>query len=146
MTARIGPVALLHMDNGRFRRKFLVDACVPLQTLTVRLVGIGCAGEVVSVMSARGVISDRSGVPVRWHGGFAVVALPVASLTPPALAGEACAVLDAGATGLLADLPGVGACDSSSLDALMRAARRARGWGRGCGWSSGTWVRARWSG
>jgi anti-sigma B factor antagonist len=102
---------------------------VPFQTLTVRLVGIGCAGEVVSVMSARGVIPDGSGFPVRWLGGFAVVALPGGSLTVPALAGEVCAVLDAGATGLIADLPGAGACDSSSLDALMRAARRARGWG-----------------
>jgi anti-sigma B factor antagonist len=102
---------------------------VPFQTLTVRLVRIGCAGEVVSVMSARGVIKDGSGFPARWLGGFAVVALPAGSLTPPALAGEVCAVLEAGATGLIADLPGTGACDSSSLDALMRAARRARGWG-----------------
>ena len=47
----------------------------------------------------------------------------------PNLAGEVCAVLDAGATGLIADLPDAGTCDSSSLDALMRTARRARGWG-----------------
>jgi anti-sigma B factor antagonist len=103
---------------------------VPFQTLTVRLAGVGCAtGEVVSVMNARDGIPDGSGFPVRWVGGFAVVALPAVSLTPPALAGQVCAVLDAGATGLIADLPDAGAGDSSSLDALMRAARRARGWG-----------------
>jgi anti-sigma B factor antagonist len=109
----------------------LIDACVPFKTLMVRLVGIGCAGEVVSVMRARGVIPGGSGFPVRWFGGFAVVELPAGGdfLTPPALAGELCAVLDAGAAGLIADLPGAGACDSACLDALMRAARRARGWG-----------------
>jgi anti-anti-sigma factor len=108
-----------------------VDACVPFETLTVRLVGIGCAGEVVSVMSARGVIPGGSGFPVRWLGGFAVVKFPAGRgfPTPPALAGELCAVLDAGATGLIAELPRAGACDSACLDALMRAARRARGWG-----------------
>jgi anti-anti-sigma regulatory factor len=85
----------------------------------------------VSVMSACGVIPGGSGFPVRWVGGFAVVELPAGRgfLTPPALAGEVCAVLDAGATGLIANLPGAGACDSSCLDALMRTARRARGWG-----------------
>jgi len=108
-----------------------VDACVPFETLTVRLVGIGCAGEVVSVMSARGVIPGGPGVQVRWLGGFAVVTFPAGRgfLTPPALAGELCAVLDAGATGLIAELPGAGVADSACLDALMRAARRARGWG-----------------
>ena len=85
----------------------------------------------MSVMSARGVIPDGSGFPVRWLGGFAVVELPAHGglLTSPALAGQVCAVLDAGGAGLIAVLPGAGACDSSGLDALMRAARRARGWG-----------------
>jgi hypothetical protein len=82
-------------------------------------------------MSARGVIPDASGSAVRWLGGFALVESPADGgfLTLPALAGELCAVLDAGATGLIAELPGPGACDSACLDALMRAARRARGWG-----------------
>jgi anti-sigma B factor antagonist len=85
----------------------------------------------VGVIRARGVIPGGSGFPVRWFGGFAVVELPAGGdfLTPPALAGELCAVLDAGAAGLIADLPGAGVCDSACLDALMRAARRARGWG-----------------
>lgn len=85
----------------------------------------------MSVMSARGVIPGGFGFPVRWFGGFAVVELPTAGgfLTPPALAGELCAVLDAGAPGLIAELPGAGVADSACLDALMRAARRARGWG-----------------
>jgi anti-anti-sigma regulatory factor len=82
-------------------------------------------------MSTRGVVPDSSGFPVRWFGGFAVVELPAGrgSLTALALAGELCAVLDAGAAGLIVDLPSAGACDSACLDALMRAAKRARGWG-----------------
>lgn len=82
-------------------------------------------------MSTRGVVPDGSGFPVRWFGGFAVAELPAdrGSLTAPALAGELCAVLDAGAAGLIVDLPSTGMCDSASLDALMRVARRARGWG-----------------
>ena len=82
-------------------------------------------------MSTRGVVPDGSGFPVRWFGGFAVAELPAdrASLTAPALAGELCAVLEAGAAGLIIDLASTGMCDSASLDALMRAARRARGWG-----------------
>jgi anti-anti-sigma factor len=78
-----------------------------------------------------GVIPDGSGFPVRWFGGFAVAELPAGRgfLTAPALAGELCAVLDAGAAGLIVDLPAAGACDSTCLDALLRAARRARGWG-----------------
>jgi anti-sigma B factor antagonist len=85
----------------------------------------------VNLMSARAVTPDGPGFPVRWFGGFAVVELPASGgfLTPPALAGELCAVLDAGAPGLIADLPGAGVCDSACLEALMRAARRARGWG-----------------
>jgi anti-anti-sigma regulatory factor len=82
-------------------------------------------------MSAGCVIPDSSGFPVRWLGGFAVVELPAGRgfLTPAALAGELCAVLDAGGAGLIADLPSTGVCDSACLDALMRTARRARGWG-----------------
>jgi anti-sigma B factor antagonist len=85
----------------------------------------------VSVMSAHGVIPGSSGFPVRWLGGFAVAELPADSrfLTPSALAGALCEVLGAGAAGLIVDLPGAGACDSACLEALMRAARRARGWG-----------------
>jgi len=82
-------------------------------------------------MSARGVTPGSSGFPVRWLGGFAVAELPAGRgfLTPLALVGELCAVLDAGAAGLIVNLPGTGASDSVSLDALLRAARRARGWG-----------------
>jgi anti-anti-sigma regulatory factor len=54
-------------------------------------------------------------------------------LTPAALAGELCAVLDAGAEGLIVCLPGTCVFDSVCLDTLMRVARRARGWG--------TWLR-----
>jgi anti-sigma B factor antagonist len=82
-------------------------------------------------MSARGVIPDDSGFPVRWFGRFAVVKRPAGRdcFTPPALAGELCAVLDAGAAGLIVDFPSAGVCNSACLDALMRTARRARGWG-----------------
>ncbi len=82
-------------------------------------------------MSARGVIPGSSGFQVRWAGGFAVVELPGGRgfLSPAALAGELCAVLEAGAAGLIVDVPGAGGCDSACLDALMRTARRARGWG-----------------
>ena len=81
-------------------------------------------------MSAPGFIPGSSWFPVRWSGGFAVVKLSAGrgSLTATALAGELCAVLDAGAAGLIVELPGAGACESACLDALMRAARRARGW------------------
>ena len=83
------------------------------------------------MMSARGVIPGSSGFSVRWFGRFAVVELPAGKgfLTAPALAGELCAVLDAGAPGLIVDLGGTRACDSAYLGALMRTARRARGWG-----------------
>jgi anti-anti-sigma regulatory factor len=82
-------------------------------------------------MSARGFTPASSGFLVRWFGGFAVVELPAGRVFLPAaaLAGELCAVLDAGAAGLIVDLSGSGMCDSARLDALIRAARRARGWG-----------------
>ena len=82
-------------------------------------------------MSGRRVVPDDSGFPVRWLGGFAVVELPAGRgfLAPAALAGVLCAVLDAGAAGLIVGFPGAGVCDSACLDALMRTARRARGWG-----------------
>jgi anti-anti-sigma regulatory factor len=82
-------------------------------------------------MSARGVIPGNSGFPVRWSGGYAVVELPSGRGFPTAsaLAGELCAALDAGAAGLIVELPSTSLCDSACLDALMRAARRARGWG-----------------
>ena len=54
-------------------------------------------------------------------------------LSAAALAGELCAVLDAGAEGLIVYLPGTSVFDSACLDTLMRVARRARGWG--------TWLR-----
>jgi anti-sigma B factor antagonist len=105
---------------------------VPLWTLTVdpgsyRVARREREDERVSC----GVIPGSSGFPVRWLGGFAVVELPAGKgfLTAPALAGELCAVLDAGAAGLVVELPGAGVCESACLDALMRAARRARGWG-----------------
>jgi anti-sigma B factor antagonist len=50
-------------------------------------------------------------------------------LTAAALAGELCAVLDAGAAGLIVYVPGTCVFDSAVLDTLMRVARRARGWG-----------------
>jgi anti-anti-sigma regulatory factor len=96
----------------------------------VHPVRIGCLVGDRSVICVRGVVPDSSGFPVRWFGGFAVVELPADSglLTAPALAGALCAVLEAGAAGLIVDLP-KGAYDSACLDALMRTARRARGWG-----------------
>jgi anti-anti-sigma factor len=77
------------------------------------------------------VWSGLSGFAVCWYGQFAVGQLPVGLSVPPAsvLAGELCAVLDAGAPGLIVDLPSDGMCDSASLEALMRTARRARAWG-----------------
>jgi len=83
------------------------------------------------VTGARGVTSGCPGLPVRWCGGFAVMEPPSGKplLTATALAGELCAVLDAGAAGLIVDLPSTSVCDSACLDALMRSARRARGWG-----------------
>jgi anti-sigma B factor antagonist len=81
-------------------------------------------------MIPRIVIPESSGFPIRWFGGFAVVDLPPGRnfLTAPALAGELCAALDEGsAAGLIVDLSSSGGCDSTQLDALMRAARRARG-------------------
>jgi anti-anti-sigma factor len=82
-------------------------------------------------MSTRGVIPDNPRFPVRWFGLLAVIELPSGRRFPtaPALAGELCAVLDAGATGLIVDLSSTSVCDSACLDALLRAARRARGWG-----------------
>lgn len=83
-------------------------------------------------MNARDFVPDISGFPVRWFGGCAVVELPTDRNFPtaPALAGELCAALDAGgAEGLIVDLSRNGVCDSTRLEALMRAARRARGWG-----------------
>lgn len=82
-------------------------------------------------MSARGFVADGFGFAVHWFGGFAVAELPAGRdvVTAPALAAELCAVLEAGAAGLIVYLPFAGACDSACLDALMRAARRARGWG-----------------
>jgi anti-anti-sigma factor len=80
-------------------------------------------------MITRNVIPDSSGFPVRWFGGFAVVELPAGRNFPtvPALADELCAALDAGAAaGLIVDLSSSHVGDSSRLDALMRAARRAR--------------------
>jgi anti-sigma B factor antagonist len=84
-----------------------------------------------SVMSAGSFIPDDSGFPVRWFGEFPVAGLPSdrSFLTAQALAGELCAVLDEGAAGLIVVLPGAGVCDAACLEALMRAARRARGWG-----------------
>ena len=86
-------------------------------------------------MSARDVSPGSSGFPVRWFGRFAVVRLSADSGFPAAaaLAGELCAVLDAGASGLIVELPGTSAYDSTRLAPLMRVARRARGWG--------TWLR-----
>jgi anti-anti-sigma regulatory factor len=82
-------------------------------------------------MSAHGFIPGSSGFPVRWFGGFAVVELPAGKsfLTAQALAGELCAVLEVGAAGLVVDCASTSVCESECLDALTRAARRARGWG-----------------
>src|ERR1700689_4590557 len=82
-------------------------------------------------MSARGVPADRCRFPVRWFEKFAVAESPADKrfLTAPGLAGERCAGLEAGAAALVVELPGAGLCDSACLDALMRAARRAQGWG-----------------
>jgi anti-sigma B factor antagonist len=83
------------------------------------------------VKAARSATSGGPGLPVRWLGGFAVLEAPAGKpfLTAAGLAGELCAVLDAGAVGLIVCMPGTSAFDSACLDTLMRAARRARGWG-----------------
>jgi anti-sigma B factor antagonist len=83
------------------------------------------------VAGARRVTSGSARLPVHWCGGFAVMEPPAGKhfLTAAALAGELCAVLDAGAAGLIIYLPGTGVFDSACLDTLMRVARRARGWG-----------------
>jgi anti-sigma B factor antagonist len=81
-------------------------------------------------MSARDVNQGRAGFQIRRYGKFAVAGFPDGRdvLTAPALAGELCAVLDEGGPGLIVDLSGAGFCDSACLNALMRAAQRARGW------------------
>lgn len=88
------------------------------------------------MMSAHGVIPESSGCPVRWFGALAVVEIPAGRsfLNTPVLSGELSAALDAGdATGLIVDLSSRGVGDSTCLEALMRAARRARG--------RGSWLR-----
>jgi anti-sigma B factor antagonist len=87
-------------------------------------------------MIARNLIRENSGSPVRWVGGFAVAKLPAGRsfLTAPPLAGDLCAALDAGAAeGLIIDMSRSGISDSTRLEALMRAARRAR--------DRGSWLR-----
>jgi anti-anti-sigma regulatory factor len=82
------------------------------------------------VTCARGVAHGNAG-PIHWFGRFAVMEPPAGArfLTAAALAGELCAVLDAGGAGLIIQLPGAGVHDAASLEALTRTARRARGWG-----------------
>jgi anti-sigma B factor antagonist len=82
-------------------------------------------------MRARGSAPGSPGFPVRWFGRFAVAELSAGKrfLNAAALTGELCAALDAGAAGLIVCLPGAGMYDSSGLAALIKAARRARGWG-----------------
>jgi anti-sigma B factor antagonist len=86
-------------------------------------------------MSTHGMPPGSPGFSVRWFDRFAVGRRSAGPffLTAAALAGELCAVLDAGASGLIVELSGTSAYDSTRLDPLMRAARRARGWG--------TWLR-----
>ena len=87
-------------------------------------------------MIARNAVPDSSGFLIRWFGGFAVVEMPADRnlLTAPALAGELSAALDArDAAGLIVDLSGSGVGDSSRLEVLTRAARRAR--------DRGSWLR-----
>jgi anti-sigma B factor antagonist len=88
-----------------------------------------------SVGIARRAISGSPGSSIQWFGRFAVAEPPADRhfLAASELAGAVCTVLEAGAAGLIIYLPGPGAYDSSCLDALMRAAKRARGWG--------TWLR-----
>jgi anti-sigma B factor antagonist len=83
------------------------------------------------VTGAHRATSGSLGLPVRWSCGFAVMEPPAGGrfLSATALAGELCAVLDAGAEGLIVYLPGTCVFDSACLDTLMRVARRARGWG-----------------
>ena len=86
-------------------------------------------------MSARDISPGDPGFSIRWFGRFAVLRGPAPPypLTAVVLAGVLCTVLEAGAPGLIVELPGTSVYDSARLDALMRAARRARGWG--------TWLR-----
>jgi anti-sigma B factor antagonist len=67
--------------------------------------------------------------------GCAVVGWPAGTglLTAPDIAGVLCAVLDSGGLGLIVDMSGAGFFDAECLGSLVRAARRARGWG--------SWVR-----
>jgi anti-sigma B factor antagonist len=108
---------------------------VPLWTLTVPPGPHRVCRRGQSVTGAHSTTPGSPGLPVRWFGGFAVMEPPAGKrfLTATALAGELCAVLDAGAEGLIVYLPGTCVFDSACLDSLMRVARRARGWG--------TWLR-----
>jgi hypothetical protein len=83
-------------------------------------------------MSTRG---HGSGFPVRRFVGCAVVGRRAGTGLPsaPAIAGVLCAVLDSGGLGLIVDMSGAGFFDAECLGSLVRAARRARGWG--------SWVR-----
>ena len=81
-------------------------------------------------MHARDFGQGRPGCQIRRFGGFAIMEWPAGRdvLTAAALAGELCAVLDEGVPGLIVDLSGAGFGDSECLSALMRVARRPRGW------------------
>ena len=100
-------------------------------------------------MITHNVIPDSSGFPVRWFGEVAVVELPAGRnfLKAPALAGELCAALDAGAAmGLILDLSGGGVCDSARFGCFDAGFPAGAGLGVcGCGWSSPTLVHAGWS-
>jgi anti-anti-sigma regulatory factor len=85
----------------------------------------------MGAMSARGAVPDSFGFPVRWFDKFAVAELPAGKsfVTAPALAANSARSRMRVLRGLIVDLPAGGVCDSACLDALLRAARRARGWG-----------------
>jgi anti-sigma B factor antagonist len=74
-------------------------------------------------------------LPVRRFAECAVVRWPAGTGVPaaPAIAGVLCAVLDSGGLGLIVEISGAGFFGAECLGSLVRAARRARGWG--------SWVR-----
>jgi anti-sigma B factor antagonist len=118
----------------------------------VRLVGIGRAGEVVSVMSARGVIPGGSGFSVPWFRRFAVADMPVRGAGPltvsvsaregytlVSLHGEGdvtvrarlrdalSAQVTAESPHLVVDLAGLVYMDASCVQVLWRVSRMAEG-------------------
>jgi anti-sigma B factor antagonist len=82
-------------------------------------------------MSEDAAVPGRPEFLVHQFEGCAVLRLPAEtdSFTAPAISGELCALLDSGMRGLIVDMSDTGLCDAACLGSLVRAARRAQGWG-----------------